>query len=273
MLRVAISALITSLLLTGCERRHREEREATEYRAAHLVFKCLQIHESQFPDRSRTNLAEIFKEVGVGYPYGLEGIFLEYGREAGFSNSFYEKYVFAPPGLSNRALRAEILLLNSEPFADSQGRLSRITVLRRGPGVTNWALDQLSEEQIQKCFSEAGLSIPKPLIMPPPPPGSVSTEAKPSYSSRDRIQILFRNLAEDLGLGRHHWWDAADWMWNLCDDPWSFAMSVVQRTGASIMSSPQIMQFYRESEKGKGSPISVSGQEAKRSPAASFFFS
>jgi hypothetical protein len=206
MKRLVIFAVIASFLLSGCERREREKREAIEYRAAHLVFKCLQIHENQFPDRSRTNLAEIFKDVGVGYPYGLDGMFREYGRDAGFSNSFYEKYVFAPPGISNRALRAEILLLNSEPFADAQGRLGRITVLRRGPGVTNWALDQVSEEQIQKCFSEAGLSIPRPPIMPPPPPASASTEVKPSYSSRDRIQILFRNLAEDLGLGRHHWW-------------------------------------------------------------------
>jgi hypothetical protein len=71
----------------------------------------LWLHEAQFPERPRTNLATVFQELGVEYPGDLHERFRNYGRDAGFTNSIFERYAFISEAVSNEVLKGQIIVL------------------------------------------------------------------------------------------------------------------------------------------------------------------
>lgn len=202
-----ISCAFAILLLvasSGCGRREAEERDLLESRAASRMLKFIQLHAAQFPDRPRTNLAQIGEEIGAEYPHDLHNAFKARSGLIGFTNSFYEKYVFAPSGIRDKEVDAEIVALTAQPVRDAQGQLVRILIERKIDNETNWGVRWVVEPKVQQYFTDAGAIIPPPVLVHAPA-SLRAVQAKPNCSFTDKVEMVFRNLAEDLGLGRNHW--------------------------------------------------------------------
>jgi len=132
------------------------------------------------------------------YPHSWDQRLRAFGKDAGFTNSIFEKYIFPLHGLTNRVAEGEILLLNAQPFPGPE-RLGRIVISRIGTGLNDYRRVWLPERRIQQIFAEAGMEIPKAIPMPPPPPAPIEEEYRVPVSSR--IWSVFHALSDALGLG------------------------------------------------------------------------
>jgi hypothetical protein len=137
----------------------------------------------------------------IMHPARLESDFRKFGQHAGFTNSFYEKYVRVPPGVTNRAFPQEAIFMNAYPVPDYDGGYGRYVIWREGPQDyrNNWA----PESQIQEAFKRAGVPIPQvtPMPKPPRPEGS----PYPDHSLGTRAVLFFKDLSGDYGPGRALW--------------------------------------------------------------------
>jgi hypothetical protein len=196
------NAVLLSLALgvTACVRD--AERTQAEARTARDIIRCLDIYALSHRDSRPTNLFQVFAGVNYDYPYSLHERFSRFGERKGFSNSFYEKYVFPPPGVTNRFMGVfgEVLLLNAEPYPDQQRVLQREVICLTSNG---HALVTLTEDLVEKVFSEAGQQIPKPLVMPAPPPAPPEGDYKEPFSHK-RYKFFY-GLAQALGVGGQNW--------------------------------------------------------------------
>ena len=163
------------------------------------MILLLRFHETEFPGVRVTNVSQLYYD--RDYPHGLEEIFRAFGKHAGFKNSFYEKYVFPSPGITNRLLGGEIVALNAQPFPDRQGTLGRMVVSKIAPDDETYRLKWISEKDIREIFAQAGVEIPKPVSMPSPskPPAEPGAkEFEPSPFSG--ITTAIDNFASIYGL-------------------------------------------------------------------------
>lgn len=201
MKRILLCCLALSCCITGCGIRESQERITAESLAGERLVKLLWLYELQFPEHSRTNLAEIFESVGNGYPEDLHERFFRFRPNHGFTNSFYEKYVFAPPKMSNTVIGGEMILLSAMPFLDENGSLVRVVIFRTRSGYEGWKQKWLREETIREAFTTANVELPMPILFP-------KREIR-MYEN----QIPWGHIRSELGgwthffgLGRSRWW-------------------------------------------------------------------
>ncbi|MCI0746640.1 MAG: hypothetical protein L0Y58_14665 [Verrucomicrobia subdivision 3 bacterium] len=190
--------------IAGCIPRD-ETRSSLERKAAQRIHTFLWLHEAAFTNRMRTNLAEIVRELGAQYPGDLHEKFRRFGTEAGFRDSFYDRYLFAPPGVSNTAIHGEVVLVNAEPYLDDNNQPVRIAIVRGGPGYEGWSFHETPEWLIQEIFRQANVPIPQKNSVPGPPKRLASKQAD-NRAIGEAVQMYFRNLARDWGLGPGSWW-------------------------------------------------------------------
>jgi len=132
--RREVSALVAAVSMiavaAGCNPAP-PPQAAREAQAAAAVRAAIIFYENDFPGRQLTNLAQVFEHTSASaYPHYLDRWFRPYGNKAGFTNSFYEKYVFVPRGIIDARVPGEILLVSSQPFPDRQGHMNRVIVFR-----------------------------------------------------------------------------------------------------------------------------------------------
>jgi hypothetical protein len=189
--------VVVACCVSGCGIRERQERIAAESEAGARLVKLFWLYEDQFPTQPRTNLAGLFDTVGTGYPSDLHERFRRFGRNAGFSNSFYEKYVFVPPGISNAVTGGEMILMSAASFPEEDGREVRVVIFRNGFGYDGWGQKWLPEEVVREIFATAKVEFPKPVPLP-----RQAVEARYSQNLWQRIQTESGDWARFLGLGR-----------------------------------------------------------------------
>jgi len=192
--------LLLALGMAGCVRE--ADRAQAEASTARDIIWCLDIYALSHRDTRPTNLFQVFAGVNYDYPYSLHERFSRFGERKGFSNSFYEKYVFPPPGVTNRFMGVfgEVLLLNAEPYPDQQRVLQREVICLTSNG---HALVTLTEDLVKKVFNEAGQQIPKPLVMAAPPPVPPEKDHREPFSHK-RYKFFY-GLAQALGVGGQNW--------------------------------------------------------------------
>src|SRR5829696_3762387 len=160
------------VVMSGCGRRVAKLNEL-EQNAAAAIERGLMYYEGLYPGVAITNLPQVFEgatrldQWHILHPARLDLDFQKFGKDAGFTNSFYEKYVRVPPGITNRAFPKEAVFMNALPVPDYEGGFGRYVIWREGPQDyrNNWA----PESQIQEAFKRAGIPIPRPTPMPKPP--------------------------------------------------------------------------------------------------------
>jgi hypothetical protein len=92
-----------------------------------------------------------------------------YGKHGGFTNSFYEKYIFFAPGLRNPGFSGELLFMNAKPYPGPHGKMQRQIVSQGGP---QFYMITRDEDYVQKMFQQMGIREPKADPMPTPPPAA-----------------------------------------------------------------------------------------------------
>lgn len=198
---LTMMCMALAVCLAGCGIRERQERISLESEAAERIVKLFWLHESLFPTQQRTNLANLFDSVGTGYPYDLHKRFLVFGAGRGFSGSFYEKYVFAPVGISNALSGGTVIALSSTPFLDEQQNWVRVIIFRRHAGQDGWGQRWLPEQSIHQIFKEANIGLPKMVE------GFPKVEiAAQHLTLGEQLRDGLSDWARFLGIGRDQWW-------------------------------------------------------------------
>ena len=194
--RTALLCVLLGAVFSGissCDRKTQELREL-EAEAAGAIYRALDRYEALNPTTEVTNLPQVFnvtqlRRWHVLHPALFDQEFRKFGQYAGFTNSFYEKYVRVPATVTNRAFPSEARFMNAQPVPDYEGRFGRYVIWREGPQYhrSSW----VPEDQIQEAFRRAGLAVPKPTPMPKPP----VPEGRP-YSAplSARVRLFFRDL-------------------------------------------------------------------------------
>jgi hypothetical protein len=197
---------IVLLVLSGCGRKMARLHEL-EANSAGAIERCLSRYEATHPGLNITNLPQVLNGAMVlnqwhsSHPAYFEMEFRKLGKYAGFTNSFYEKYIRVPPGVTNQAFPKDPIFMNAYPFPDFDGRYGRYVIWREHPQTfrATWA----RESQVQEAFQRAGVPIPKPSPMPKPPyPGP---RPQQDYPLKTRTMIFFKELCRDNGLNPQFW--------------------------------------------------------------------
>jgi hypothetical protein len=176
------SAMIILLTMSGCDRPKRQYE--LEGHAAKDITKVLSVYDS-LARPPVTNLAQVFASLEIDYPYFWHERFVPFGKQAGFSNSFFEKYVVLPRGITNRWVHGEIFMMNAKPFGDHQGALERGVFSKVD---RQYAWQVVPEDEIQAMLRETGISEPTPQPMPSPPP-------KPKHPFADSEPSILTELS------------------------------------------------------------------------------
>jgi len=157
-----------------------------------------------------TNLPQVFIAAEQGYPQQWHGRFETFGKQAGFTNSFYEKYAFFSPGITNPWMEGELVLMNARPYPGPEDKLLRNVVSRSG---NRYFRQSLSETAIQRFLKESSVAEPKPVPMPPPPP-----DPPPDETSRKAAEALLEESyrLHPVPIWRRPAWQAAGVVVVLC---------------------------------------------------------
>lgn len=202
-----VASLLIALYGTGCIKREQRQQFELESFTAGTIQRSLSLHEGNSSGEPITNVAQIFAMMDLtsahrGHPYVLQQRFREFGPTAGFTNSIYEKYVILPRGITNRAIKGEMTLMSAQPFQDLDGRAIRMIIWKAGE--QDYRSTELREERVQEMFRDINRTIPVPERMPSPPipPGF----ARSAPSLLESVELYFRDVAGNLGVGRGSWW-------------------------------------------------------------------
>jgi hypothetical protein len=177
----SLPCLLALALICGC--RQREEQDEAEGQSILGVMRLPQSHEWEDPGVQVTNLAQLFR-VGATYPHDWHRRLLKFGKHAGFTNSVFEKYIFLPPGITNRFVIGEIVLMNAKPYPGSDG-LER-SVVSKAAGVYHWGTYR--EQYIQQLFRRA---LPNPSRHPCPPDARTAGGALSRAPVRNSLECVF----------------------------------------------------------------------------------
>lgn len=195
---LSFAAIVIGLLCCGCERR--EKQYTAEGQTALQIIRLLEHHHVEYQGVTVTNLSQLTDMWNRGYPHFWHRRFGRFGKHKGFTNSFYEKYLFFPSGLTNQLFDGELVLMNAQPYPDPDGTLERSVIIRTGESF-HWRT--ISEERIQRFFKELGIPEPKPTPMPPPPPAPPEVEYREPLSTK--IERFYSRLAESFGVDGDKW--------------------------------------------------------------------
>ncbi len=186
--------LLVLVLPTGCERKQRQfEAEA---QTIFSLIKMVESYQIDHLDVRITNFGQVFAGLGKEYPHVWHAQFQAFGTHAGFTNSFFEKYVFLPTGITNRRIEGEILFMNARPYPGPDREMKRTLVAKE---IDGFVRQSFSENTIQKILSESGVIEPKPMPMPPPP----APPDRPPMPVSAKVSRFFMRVADFVGLSGH----------------------------------------------------------------------
>jgi len=185
------------LLAIGCQKR--ETQYEMEARAGRVLSSLLGIYDVLGNPRC-TNLAQVYTALGSPYPHDWDRNFRKFGGRAGFTNSFFEKYIFLPSGATNRWIVGEIVMMNARPYESINHQECRGIFSRIG---AQYGWNELSEKLVQELFRDADIPEPKPSWMPPPPPEPINEFSREfggdSFLTRLSNMIIFWGTSVGLG--------------------------------------------------------------------------
>lgn len=181
------------------------EQRLAEYRSIQHARDLVQMHSLLYSNQLPTNLQQVYEgHFDRPYPYGWHKDFKNYGKHAGFKTSFFEKYVFFPPGSTSQIARGELVMMNSHPFPIAKRKLGRFVVLKQGASFSHTEFD---EDLIQKMLKEERI---KPYDLPafPPPPPEPPRMRFPGEPPEwvYQMNLFFDRVSEGIGLGSRHGW-------------------------------------------------------------------
>lgn len=185
----------------GCVKQ--KPQEYWERQAARTVIRYLHVFDGLNPGVAKTNVGQIITNIdNRPYPVDLHRELLRFGKNAGFTNSFFEKYVFVPPNLTNFWIRGgKPLLINSKPFPNSKDQMQRVIIYEyEWQGERAYATAEMPEWAIQNAFKEVSITIPEPPRFPPAPP----IPPPPPVPFQQKRQEYFRSLAVQWGMSSYH---------------------------------------------------------------------
>lgn len=188
--------MLLCVCISGCQAK--ADQAVVEYDGAAFFARRIAFYERQFPGAVVTNLQQVFVGTEVPYSERWHHAFLRFGKYAGFKKSFFEKYVFVPAHLTNRAVLGEVRFLNAEPFPDQKGKMGRIIVSKTTRIDTGWLVKWYPEEEVQQIFRDADQIIPK-AGAPIPPPYEVTPPTRPPLLVR--VEEYFGDITKNWGLG------------------------------------------------------------------------
>lgn len=204
--RAPFIILVVILMGVGCARRERERQNELEGFTAARLQQFLALRENHSPVETITNVVQIFEMMDLSqphraHPHTLQKRFREFGPNAGFKNSIYEKYVVVRMGITDRGIKGEMIFMSAEPFPDLDGRPIRMVIWRAG--AEDYRHKELDEDEVHRIFSTANIPIPRPPAMPAPgpPPGDYEL----SYPPTTRVRLFFQEFAQILGLEKMLW--------------------------------------------------------------------
>jgi len=175
------------------------EQVFEESRSMRNVIDLLRLSTMSQSNELPTNLYQLYAQTGRGYPYAWQKQFERFGDQAGFKNSFFEKYWFFPAGTTSQIARGEVVIMTSHSFAMPDGAFGRSLAIKKDGGYLNW---QLSEPLVQKMLKEEQV---KPYDLPSfPAPPPKSPEQRFSGEAPDwllAVNRFFGSLAERTGIG------------------------------------------------------------------------
>jgi hypothetical protein len=154
----------------------------------------LTLHEHLASERI-TNLAQLFVVAKRDYPHEWHYRFQRFGKNAGFTNSFFEKYVFFPSGVTHPRLEGDFYFMNARPYPGPDGEMQRTIVFKAADGYRRVVL---GEDYVQRILKEAGVTEPEPVAMPPPQLSAFRPPSRPSIFVRLRNHFL--GFAHGIGL-------------------------------------------------------------------------
>jgi hypothetical protein len=205
-IRLSPLIILAIVSFVGCQANIPELNEL-EIRSASTIQKSLGLYEALNPNSQITNLPQIFAATmdfdrwHRRHPALLQHEFRRFGDKAGFTNSFYEKYILVPPGFTNRAVHGKAIFMNALPYPDYEGKLIRIVIWRAA--AEDYRISWVPEPEIQQVFRTAGVAIPRagPMPQPPAPPGNPALQR----SARLRVVSFIENLAYHYDRGKALW--------------------------------------------------------------------
>ena len=176
-LRTAV--MLLALFGSSCSRGL--DQEETETQMARTISGFYQMHVWDKPHVAVTNLQHLYQLLGRAYPHTFDRDLRRFGKHSGFTNSFFEKYAFFPPGSTSQLAGGEIVFMNSQPFPMDNDQLGRLLIVKTGSG---YGIRGFGEQDVQKIlkaqavrpFPIAGIS-PKPPRADLPPKDSLPTVA------------------------------------------------------------------------------------------------
>jgi hypothetical protein len=192
--------ILAAVALLGCIKE--KPQSYWESQAATTLIHYMNIYDGLNPQVPKTNVAQIITNIDDRpYPVELHREFLRYGRYAGFTNSLFEKYVFVPEAVTNLVKQGRPILMNSEPFPDTDKRLQRY-IIYEVPSQTEptYSRALVSETVVQIAFKAVGMAIPEPPRFPPAPP----IPPPPAAQFDRKVHDYFRSLAVQLGMSSYH---------------------------------------------------------------------
>lgn len=181
-------------VLAGCEPRQKQFE--VEARTVFGLIKMLESYELEHPGVPITNLSQVFSGLEREYPHNWHKQLNAFGKFAGFTNSFYERYVFFPSGVTNSRIGGELVCMNAIPYPAPYNEMNRSLVAK---AANRYFRVPLREEQIQHLLKEANIPEPKPVPMPAPP----APPATEPMAFSTKVSRFFMRLAGYLGISEH----------------------------------------------------------------------
>lgn len=184
---------VFALALIGNSCARLSSQETMEGQTISTVNRWVRMYLLDQPGATITNLEQVYTGLPQRYPHTLHEAFGRYGKHAGFSNSFFEKYVFFPPGTTSALAGGEVVFMNAQPFPlNSEKGIGRYVVLKDA----SVRMRSLNEKTIQSMLIEEGIK-PLPLGTISPPP---KWERPPKDSFRTIAFNKFVSICESFGL-------------------------------------------------------------------------
>jgi hypothetical protein len=197
---IAGVSLFGGIFLVGCDSK--KNLVDLECESAASIAQVLRFLEVEKPDAAVTNLYEVYTNAGLlggwhsAHPSWYHREFKKHGKNAGFNNSYFEKYVVAPAFLTNLGVPGMPVFMSAQAASFGWGDKRRVIISRIGPRdyLDTWE----TEYRIQKVFKASGAIIPQPQAMPLPP--KPPAEPKPQIDLITSVRIKSWRLANALGI-------------------------------------------------------------------------
>jgi hypothetical protein len=192
------ATLMTVLLsVTGCSRSQKFDQTYYEYFFASTMAQSLELASRMAgKDLVLTNLLVLTNYVRIEVLADIENKFLQYGDEAGFTNSLLDRYVLLPQGVKGPPPDdGDILLVGAKPLRKESGKMERIFVAKYTKLANSFGADWIEEESFQQSLRTAGI---RQSELSPPPMPSMRHLYDPKGEILATQRLLSRKLEESV---------------------------------------------------------------------------